>query len=132
MDNLPQIFLEAAHRASLIPLASEATLYAMKSFGNAALEIPVAVAIAGGLFGHGFNLLLGRWLMKLPSSPKHHAVYQKLAQLADRYGFALLAFAPLALGNFLSLAAGMLRVPLGKALPPLVIGLCAYYGRLLF
>lgn len=132
MDSLTQIFLEAAHRASLVPLASEATIYAMKSFGSFALEVPVAAAVAGGLAGHAFNLLLGRWLMRLPSSPKHHAFFQTLARHFNRYGFVLLVFAPLALGNVLTLIAGMLGTPLKKALPAIVLGLAWHYGRLLF
>ncbi len=130
-DQLISIFLEAAHHASLIPMASEATLYAMKSFGGFAMEIPVLTAIAGGLAGHGFNLLLGRLLMRLPSSPKNQKIFLLLQQYFNRYGFVALVLAPLALGNVLVVAAGMLGTPIKKALPAVLIGLFWYYGRVL-
>lgn len=130
-DYLLHIFLEAAHRASLIPLASEATIYAMKSFGTAAMELPVAIAVVGGVFGHGMNILLGCLLMRLPSSPKHLPFFQKLQQYFNRYGFILLVFAPLALGNVLSLASGMLGTSLKKSLPMIALGLIYHYGQLL-
>lgn len=129
MDTTLTIFLEAAHRASIIPLASEATIYAMKSFGGFAMELPVATAIFGGLCGHGFNLLLGRLLMHLPSSPKNQKIFLLLQKYFNRYGFVALALAPLALGNVLVVAAGMLATPLKKALPALLIGLFVWYGR---
>lgn len=125
-----QIFLEAAHRASLIPMASEAMIYAMKSFGQP-IGLAVCAAILGGLAGHGFNWWLGRMLMKLPSSPKHHAMFQKLSAHANRYGFLILVLAPWSLGNVLVTAAGMLGVPLKKTLPVTAAGLFIYYGRLL-
>lgn len=131
-DHLIDIFIEAAHRASLIPLASEATVYAMKSFGNHAMEAPIVAAILGGLAGHGFNLMIGRWLMKLPNSPKHHDFFQKLQLHFNRYGFVLLLLAPLALGNILTTLAGMLGTPLKKAVPMIGLGLVVYYGRLIF
>lgn len=130
-DILGSIFVEAAHRASLIPLASEATIYALKSFGQSGLELPVALAILGGLTGHAFNYALGRFMMRLPSSPKHHAVYQMLAKYFNRYGFVVLIIAPWAMFNILVLAAGMLGTPIKKTFPLIALGLAVYYGKLL-
>jgi membrane protein YqaA with SNARE-associated domain len=129
-DQLIAIFFEAAHRASIIPLASETTLYAMKSFGGFAMELPVAAAIVGGLCGHGFNLLIGRLLMRLPSSPKNQAIFQRLQQHFNRYGFILLVFAFAPLGNILAVAAGMLGTPFKKALPAIALGLLYFYATL--
>ena len=131
MDNLLTIAIEAAHRASLVPFASEATIYAMKSFGTSPMWLPVIAAIAGGLFGHCVTLLIGRGLMRLPSNPKHHALFQRLETYANTFGFLLLVLAPLALGNILVLAAGMLGVPWKKSLPVTAAGLAFYYGQLL-
>lgn len=132
ITNLIQIFFEAAHRASVFPLASEAMLYALKSFGEADLHWPVITAILGGMAGHGFNLLLGRFIMKAPSSPRHHPFFLKLQHYFNRYGFVLLVFAFASLGNILVVVAGMLGTPLRKSLPLIFAGLVYYYGRLLY
>lgn len=132
IDHLPTIFLEAAHQASILPLASEAAIYAVKSFGEGSMAAPVAAAILGAMAGHCFNWWLGRAVMKLPSSPKHHRYYETIAHYFNRYGFILLALAFVPLGNMLVLIAGMLGTPLKKALPMIALGLCYHYGLLLF
>jgi membrane protein YqaA with SNARE-associated domain len=131
LGNLPTVFFEAAHRASVIPLASEATIYALKSFGQSPMVVPVIVAIAGALLAHGVNWFLGRLMMKLPTSPRSYPAYQKLSAHFNRYGYLLLVFACLSLGNLLVLASGIFGTPLKKVLPPVALGLIYYYGRLL-
>lgn len=130
MNNLASIFIEAAHHASVIPLATEATIYAMKAFGEHDMQLPVIAAILGALLGHSFNWWLGKMLMRLPSSPKNERIYQRIAAHFKRYGFVVLVLAPLALGNVLVVAAGMLGCPYKKTLPALLIGLCFWYGRM--
>lgn len=131
MDLLITIFLEAAHHASIIPLASEAAIYALKSFGGTDMNLPVALAVLGGLCGHLFNLLVGRLAMRLPSSPRNEPIYLKLCQHFNRYGFLLLVFCFVPLGNMLVIAAGMLGTPMKKALPAIAAGLVFNYGQLL-
>jgi len=131
-DHFVQIFLEALHDASVVPMASEAAIYAMKSFGGFDMNTAVAAAIMGGMFGNTFNWWLGKMLMRLPSSPKTHRIYLKLQTLFNQYGFFLLFFAFVPLMNILVVAAGMFGTPLKKVLPLVALGLCYYYGRLLF
>jgi len=132
MNTLATIFLEAAHHASIVPMASEATIYAMKAFGNSEMQLPVLLAILGGLAGHGFNLFAGRRLMLLPSAPKNERAYLLIQKYFNRYGFILLVFCFLSLGNVLTIIAGLLGTPMKKALPPIAAGLIFSYGRLLF
>ena len=130
MNNLINILIEAAHHASIVPLATEATIYAMKSFGEQAMTLPVLAAILGAALGHSFNWWLGKMLMRLPSAPKNEYKYKVIAEYFNRYFFVVLVLAPLSLGNVLVVAAGMLGCPLKKTLPAVLIGLCYYYGRL--
>jgi len=131
MQQLLQIFLEAAHHASIIPMASEATIFAMASFGNTDMAFPVAVAIIGAVIGHLFNLGIGRFLMRLPSSPKNHQVYLRIRHHFNRWGFITLALCFIPLGNVLVVGAGMLGTPMKKALPAIAAGLLYHYGQLL-
>lgn len=132
MNNLTAIFIEAAHAASLIPFASEATLSAMRSFGNFNLLVPMLVAVAGGMAGHLFNYFLGWSMMRLPSSPAQHPIYAKLQHHFNRYGFLLLVFCFLPLGNFLSFIAGSVKTPLMKMVPLVGLGVAYQYWRLAF
>lgn len=131
-NNLPAIFIEAAHKASLLPMASEATIYAMQAFGTTLTITHIGLAILGAMLGQLFNLALGRGLMKLPSSPKDHRGFVLLQHYFNRFGFVLLLVAPLSLGNFLVFLAGMLGTPMKKALPVIALSYIFYYGRLLF
>jgi len=130
-ENFLYIFLEAVHQASIIPLASEATIYALKSFGSTDLQIPVSLALLGGLAGHMFNYVVGMMVMNLPSSPRSLPAYQLIRQHFNRWGFLVLALCFVPLGNILVVAAGMLGTPLKKALPPIAAGLLYHYGQIL-
>ena len=90
------------------------------------------MAIIGALLGHMFNIVLGRGLMRLPSSPTDKPLYHKLQTHFNRYGFVLLIFCFASLGNVLSVIAGMLMVPWKKAVPMVLLGLAYHYGQLLF
>lgn len=131
MNDLLTIFIEAAHSNSIVPLASEATLYAMQAFGEKSLLFPVAAAIAGGIVGQTFNWWLGTKLMKLPSAPTDKPLYHTLKNAFNRYGFFLLFFAFAPLCNILVVAAGMFNTPLKRTLPLVVAGLIVHYGLLL-
>jgi membrane protein YqaA with SNARE-associated domain len=130
MEHLFSVVWEAAHRASIVPFASEAAIYAMQAFGQPLL-LPVLAAIAGGVLGHFFNWGVGRALMRLPSAPVHQPIYHLLQTHFNRYGFVVLLFAWVPLGNILAVAAGMMNTPLKKALPAIAAGLVFHYGRLL-
>jgi membrane protein YqaA with SNARE-associated domain len=131
VDNLPAIFLEAAHHASVIPLAAEATIYAMKSFGTTLTAMHIATAIFGALAGQIFNFALGRWVMRLPSSPKNQKGFIILQHYFNRFGFVALVFASASLGNILVVVSGMLGTPVKKALPMILLSYLYYYGRLM-
>ena len=131
MTDYITIFTEAAHHASIMPLASEAMIYAMKSFGTEGLPQAVAVAIGGALAGQCFNYAIGHGLMKLPAAPTQRISYLKLKHAFNRYGFILLIFAFAPLCNILVVAAGMFNTPIKKALPTTLAGLIFFYGRLL-
>jgi membrane protein YqaA with SNARE-associated domain len=64
MNNYLNVFIEAAHKASLIPFASEATLYAMKSFGSYNIQLAIILAIAGATLGQMLNWAAGRLLVR--------------------------------------------------------------------
>lgn len=133
MNHLAHVFIEAVHNATIIPFASEATIFAMKSFGGFDTDMPpaVALAVAGATLGHSINWGIGKLLMRLPASPGNHEIYLKSQDIFNRYGFFLLFLAFVPLMNIVVVASGMLGTPLKKALPLIGLGLCYHYGRLL-
>lgn len=132
MNLLPNVFIEATHAASIIPFASEATLYAMQSFGGHNMTTAAAFAFVGAIIGQSFNWGLGKLLMRLPAAPKEHKAFTKGQYLFNRYGFFLLFFAYVPLVNLLVVVAGMFATPLKKALPIIALGLAFNYGQLVF
>ena len=132
MSQYLSVFTEAAHAASLIPLPSEATIYAMQLWGGHHMPLAVGLAIGGGALGHCFNWGIGKMLMRLPSSPSHHPTYLKLQSVFNQYLFWLLALCFLPLMNLVVLISGMMGTPLRKVLPLVLLGLCYHYGQILF
>ncbi len=131
VSNILSCFFEAAHKASIIPFASDATIYAMKAFGNFPMLWPIAAAIVGAACGHSFNWWLGNMIMKLPAAPTNQKTYRLLAEYFKTYGFPALLLAPLPLGNILVIAGGMLGVSYKKTMLMVITALFWYYGRMI-
>jgi membrane protein YqaA with SNARE-associated domain len=126
-----QVFTEAAHTASIIPLGSEWTLAAMKSFGGYNLSLACAIAAAGAMVGQLFNWGVGRFLLKLKRTTQLHVPqeqYDRLAVAFQKYVVFALLFCWVPFFNFLTLAAAFLGVRLKTALPLIIVGLAGYYG----
>jgi membrane protein YqaA with SNARE-associated domain len=129
-----EVFLEALHTASIVPLAHEPTLYAMKAFGTYSLHAPVALAIIGATLGQIFNWYVGRLLLYYEHKGKfrinpHH--YERTRTLFNTYGIFLLLLSWMTLCNLLVVLAGFLNIPLKKALPLVFAGTAAHYLLLL-
>ena len=120
MEELFGLFLASFAAATLIPLPSEAALYAyLKAFPEHT-ALAVAVATVGNTAGGMTSYLLGRLI---PRQPK-----QKIVQLIKRYGAVslLLAWLPI-VGDGLCVAAGWLRVNWIAALAFMAAGRLARY-----
>ncbi|MDX2113218.1 MAG: VTT domain-containing protein [Alphaproteobacteria bacterium] len=133
-DFLPQIFLEALHKASIIPLGSEPAFYALKAFGEQPMQMPVLAAVAGALLGHAFNWWIGTQLKKMHTKKNWKPapdVYEKIRGHFLKTGIYLLVLAWLPFCNLLTLAAGFFGVPPKKTLLFILIGLVWNYGRVL-
>lgn len=136
MSNLYlQVLIESAWRASIIPLSSEATIYAMKLFGGYHIPLAVACAFTGAMLGQIFNLLLGYGLLTLKNKgivPINDNAYSKSkGYFFKYYVFLLLLFGWAAGGNVLVIIAGFLGARMIMVLPLLAIGYLANYGSML-
>lgn len=126
-----QLFLEAIHRASIVPFGNDLTFYAMKYFATYDMAAPVILSVIGASLGHVFNWYVGRTLAyfeykgKFRISPHY---YERIRGFFDKYGVYLLFFCWLPLCNLLVVAAGFLKLPLKKVMPFVVAGLAAHYG----
>ena len=126
-----QGFFESAHTATIIPLASEPTFFAMKAFGGFDMTGAFALAVTGATIGHCFNWWLGKMLRKLPPPGKgmlSEERYQRAKAIFHRYGIWLLFFAWAPMCNFLVVAAGFLDVRPRIALPLIIAGLAVHYA----
>ncbi len=126
------IFLEAAHTASLVPLASEPTFFAMYGFGYN-IQLAAVVAILGASLGAGFNFVLGVFLRRLyhKKNATHllsEKQYSRAKNFFSRFGFVFLLFSWLPLLNFTVFAAGFLAMRPRIAMSLVVIGLTTRYG----
>lgn len=133
-DFLPQIFLEALHKASIVPFGSEATFYAMKAFAEQPMHLPVLAAVAGGILGHAFNWWAGSQLKKIHAKKNWKPapdVYEKIRGHFLQFGIYLLVLAWLPFCNLLVLAAGFFGVHFKKSLLLVFLGLAWHYGRAL-
>src|SRR5689334_10611673 len=92
---LPQLFLDAAHQASILPFGSDLIFYAMKSFGTYPMGVPVVLSIIGGILGYIFNWYVGRTLMFYEHKGRFRlgpVRYERARSLFDQYLFVLLVF----------------------------------------
>jgi membrane protein YqaA with SNARE-associated domain len=127
----PQIFLEALHTATIVPLGHEPTLYAMKAFGTYPMALPLLMAFAGAMVGHLINYGIGLWLSSLRAKKKTSlsaARYQNVKTHFSNFGFLLLLFCAFPLCNLITLAAGFLQLSPKKAAPMIAAGIALRYG----
>lgn len=126
-----QIFLEAIHKASVIPFGSDLTFYVMKAFGGYDMAAPVILSVVGASLGHIVNWYIGRSLVffeykgKFRINPER---YERIRAFAEKYGIFLLVFAYAPLMNLLVVASGFLKLPLKKVMPFVIVGLAVHYG----
>lgn len=120
MEELAGLFLASFAAATLVPLPSEAALFAyLKAFPERT-ALGIAIATLGNTAGGMTSYLLGRLL---PKEPK-----QKTIHLLRRHGsaFLLLAWLPV-VGDALCVAAGWLRIHWLPALCFMTAGRFARY-----
>ena len=110
MAELAGLFVAAFAAATLIPLPSEAALYAYLQLYPERSALAVSVATVGNTAGGMTSYLIGRFI----PSRKHDS---RAIQYVRRYGapVTLLAWLPI-VGDALSLAAGWLRIHWAAAL----------------
>ena len=129
------LFLSALASATLLPGSSEAILLALLAAGQGDAVFLVVVATTGNVFGSFVNWTVGRYLAHLrdrPWFPVGPEAYSRAKNWVDRYGVwsLLLSWVPV-IGDPLTLAAGLLRVPLLPFLLLVTIGKASRYLALL-
>lgn len=125
------VFLNSALAASVIPIGSEAGLYAMKAFGGFSMPLAVVLATTGATLGQLFNFYLGNLLFRLTSKSDntiHPEKYQRVQGYFHKYGVFILLFCWAPIGNIFVIAAGFLKTPPKIALPLMMVGVAAHYG----
>ena len=119
---LLSLFAASFAAATLVPLPSEAALFAYLQLYPANVALAVAVATLGNTAGGMTSYLIGRFIPE----KKLHA---KSLEVLRRYGVALtaLAWLPVA-GDALCVAAGWLRMNWAAALAFMAAGRCGRYA----
>jgi membrane protein YqaA with SNARE-associated domain len=126
------LFLTAFAAATILPLQSEALLIALLSLGKHSPWLLITVATTGNVLGSVLNWWLGRSIERYQNQrwfPVSPAQLGSARQRYQRYGqwSLLLSWAPI-IGDPLTVAAGLMREPLGRFL---VLVLIAKLGRYL-
>ena len=121
MAELAALFAASFAAATLVPLPSEAALFAYLSSYPERTALAVSVATVGNTAGGMTSYAIGRFL---PEGP----LKQKPLEFVKRYGVAalLLAWLPL-VGDALCVAAGWLRMSWLAALALMAAGRLARY-----
>ncbi|SDU12721.1 YqaA family protein [Stappia sp. ES.058] len=128
------LFLGAFLAATLLPFSSEVMLIAALAAGDFPPSVVVATATAGNILGSALNWLVGRFLLSwqehrwFPFTP---AQIESASVRFSRYGSwsLLFAFLPV-VGDPLTFAAGLLKVPFWRFLILVSIGKTARYAAL--
>ncbi len=135
MDAYFGLFLAALLAATLVPFSSEAMLGLLAAGGAHDPVLLLAVASAGNVLGSCINWALGRYCLHWRHArwfPFRAASLRRAGRWFRRYGTwsLLLAWLPL-VGDPLTFAAGLLRVPFVLFLPLVAIGKTARYAAVL-
>lgn len=125
------LFLTAFAAATILPLQSEALLVALLSLRAHPAWLLIAVATTGNVLGSVLNWWLGRWIEHyrgrrwFPVSPERIEAAQRRYR---RYGqwSLLLSWAPI-IGDPLTVVAGLMREPLWRFLPLVLIAKLGRY-----
>ncbi len=129
-----QVLLESAWTASIIPMSSEPTYFAMQSFGGYDMHKAFALAVFGSSCGQLFNWLIGKFLFSLKNKGAFkldERWYQRVNFLFNRYGVFTLFFCWAPLCNVLVAVSGFINTRLTIVLPLVVLGEMFNYGRIL-
>ena len=125
------LFLNAFIASTIVPAASEATLWLIVADNPALLWPAIAVASAGNTAGAAVNWALGRFLSRFsdrkwyPLKPKQQ---QRASAWFQRFGLWSLLFAWLPIvGDPLTVVAGLLRVRLPIFLALVAVGKSGRY-----
>lgn len=126
MAQLAGLFAASFLAATLVPLPSEAALFAYLQLYPERAALAVAVATVGNTAGGMTSYALGRFLPQKELNPK-------AMRLVRRFGApaTFLAFLPI-IGDALCVAAGWLRVHWLAALGFMAAGRLARYGVVAF
>lgn len=129
------LFISAITSATLLPGSSEGVLLTLLATGGSDPIALVAVATAGNVLGSLATWALGRYFAHLrhrPWFPVGSAAYDRAQGWVRRFGIwsLLLSWVPV-FGDPLTLAAGLLRVPLLPFLVLITLGKAGRYVALL-
>ena len=121
--------------ATLLPGSSEALLVALVAMHSDAALTLFLVATLGNTLGAIINWVLGRWLLRYVDAPWFPISRKRLGQASEvmrTYGIwtLLLSWLPM-IGDPLTLAAGLLRVPLPVFVMLVCLGKAARYIALI-
>lgn len=132
--DLAVLFLSALGASTILPGSSEAVLAAMTMTGNADRALLFLVATTGNTLGGVINWLLGRyagvWVERRMTGRR--TAYERAVRWFQRFGVWSLLFSWLpAVGDPLTLVAGLLRTPFLPFLVLVLIGKAARYAAIL-
>lgn len=132
MNGYAALALGAFLAATLLPLSSEAMLAALVAARGHDLAVLFTVALVANTAGSCVNWLLGRYLLHWQDRrwfPVKPTALHRAQDWFQRWGMwsLLLAWLPV-VGDPLTFAAGVLRVPFGRFLVLTAIGKAARYG----
>lgn len=135
MDGYLGLFLSAFLAATIVPFSSEVVLATFYALDRQSMLALWAVASVGNTLGSFVNWLLGRFCLHWQDRRWFPVKPDRLARAQawfSRYGIwsLLLAWLPV-VGDPLTFAAGVLRVPVGVFLVLVAIGKTARYGVVL-
>ena len=129
MNHYVQSLIEACY-ATITPVFTEITAFAMHAFGGYDMGATTAAAAVGTALGGLFMWLLGRLCSRSFERAKPER-FAHLSAWANKNGLWALLFIWLPVGFALAFAAGLFRVPLRASLSLFVIGSVFFYGSVL-
>lgn len=138
-EGLSGLFLSALLAATLIPFSSEALMAVLAASGDYPVLSLFLAASAGNILGSTINWALGRYCVHYSVNwrdrkwfPFSATDLERASQRFNRYGVwsLLLAWVPV-IGDPITFAAGVLKVPLPRFLILVSIGKMARYAVLL-
>ncbi len=131
MGHYLSVFFESAWVASVVPMGSEPSFFAMLAFGSFSMLPAWIAAVSGATLGHVFNWYVGKLFLKIgekSKKPLNQQFYAKAQGYFRKYGIFLLLFSWVTLMNLVVVAAGIFKVRLKTVLTLVIIGQAAHYG----